>query len=1149
MVTVVAALVGATLLVVAPVRTAGAVTRVTASSFPLLVDPPDGLRPLPTGPSVDTIVDPVHSHVFISTWMPSDSLIVTDLAGTTIKVLAGLPGPRGMALGADGVSLYVALADGDAVATIDLVSLTERHRTHTGPTSCPQWLATAAGRLWVSYGCSGHTGAVAPIDPEIDVQALPDVPDSRYLTPPRLASASATGSVLAVAWGWWNGSLVDVFDVSGPAPVVIASRSRPEGLVGQGDVAVTPDATTVFVSGTKTGTRLAREGVIGFAASDLSEQGFYETGPYLGSIAVSPDGRHLAAAGTGTVAADLLVFPVGTLTPTHTRSFASSSARSVAWSPDGTTAYMPDTLTDGSPALHLVHGLSVDPGQIAVSAPPGVVAAGAPVIVSGHLVTTDGTPPTGLPMAVYRSGPDGTHPLPTLTTGAGGAFTLSDTPPGGGGYTYRFTWPGNAAHPPAAASGSVRVAGTPPAAALPAPPAGPGSDRPIGVAQFGSRVVDGRHGRLLASDPSAGIVAVLDLEGTRLGTIPGLPGADGMTLSPDGTTVYVALSAAAAVAAIDTALLVEVGRWSTLPFGLKPVEVAVAGGQLFFGYRWPATSRAGWGSLRLSAPAEVPTWDSVLGPIDMATFVTSPSDPDLLYSGAPTGSVYRMDASTTPPTVLASHPVATLEPGSQLSPDGIHLLRRGANVLDAATLATLSSPNYRGGPNTPYAGAYTTDGAYVAAAADLGGESVVRIWPRTATAPRRTFTFPGHVPFKGIAFTPDSSRLYAVTTAMAGDDSDPVLHVRHQPLADPGSVPAGDLFHALPPARILDTRDGTGGSNVPVGPATTLSVSVTGVGGVPPTGVTAVVLNVTATEPTAGGFLTVFPSDAARPLASNLNLLPAQTVPNLVVAKVGADGKVNVYNHTGTTHVIFDVLGWYSGPGGLVGARYNTLAPARILDTRDGTGTGGVLRPVGAQSSIAVGVTGVGGVPATGVTAVVLNVTATQPTDGGFVTVFPSGSARPVASNLNLRPGQTVPNLVVAKVGSDGKVNVYNHAGTTHVIFDVAGWFGTDGSAGGAAFRPLVPARILDTRDGTGGFRPAVGPSATTSVRVTGVGGVPAVGVSAVVLNVTATEPTTAGYLTVFPSGTPRPVASNLNVLAAETVPNLVVAKVGADGT
>ncbi|MGI8808176.1 MAG: hypothetical protein ACR2KK_10105, partial [Acidimicrobiales bacterium] len=92
--------------------------------------------------------------------------------------------------------------------------------------------------------------------------------------------------------------------------------------------------------------------------------------------------------------------------------------------------------------------------------------------------------------------------------------------------------------------------------------------------------------------------------------------------------------------------------------------------------------------------------------------------------------------------------------------------------------------------------------------------------------------------------------------------------------------------------------------------------------------------------------------------------------------------------------------------------------------------------------TVSLTVTGRGGVPAEGVSSVVLNVAVTQPTADGYLTVFPAGAARPLASNINFAPGQTVSNAVVAKVGAGGKVDIFNAQGATHVVVDVQGWFG-----------------------------------------------------------------------------------------------------------
>ena len=126
------------------------------------------------------------------------------------------------------------------------------------------------------------------------------------------------------------------------------------------------------------------------------------------------------------------------------------------------------------------------------------------------------------------------------------------------------------------------------------------------------------------------------------------------------------------------------------------------------------------------------------------------------------------------------------------------------------------------------------------------------------------------------------------------------------------TTPTGARYNPLTPTRVLDTGTGTGTPAAALGPGATLDVQFTGRGGVPSSGVSAVVLNVTVTEPTAHSHLTAFPAGETRPLASNLNFVPGQTVPNVVVAKLGAGGKVSLFNAAGSVRVIADVAGWYS---------------------------------------------------------------------------------------------------------------------------------------------------------------------------------------------------------------------------------------------
>ena len=364
-------------------------------------------------------------------------------------------------------------------------------------------------------------------------------------------------------------------------------------------------------------------------------------------------------------------------------------------------------------------------------------------------------------------------------------------------------------------------------------------------------------------------------------------------------------------------------------------------------------------------------------------------------------------------------------------------------------------------------------------------------------------------------------------------------------VSTPQSYQAGS-FVALSPTRLLDTRTGNGapGPSVPAGG--TITVQITGRGGVP-AGTSAVVLNVTAVAPTQPGYLTVYASGSARPSSSNLNFSAQQTVANLVVAPIGPDGKVRLFNgSSGSVQLLGDVAGYYRAGHPTVAGAFGALSPVRVLDTRTGNGT--VRAAVPAGGTIVVPITGRGGVPA-GTSAVVLNVTAVTPTRSGYLTVYADGTAAPASSNLNFNAQQTVANLVVAPVGADGKLRFFNgSSGTVQLLGDVAGYYRAGHPTVPGTFGALPPARVLDTRTGNGAARASVPAGGTIIVQIDGRAGVPSAGISAVVLNVTAAGPTRAGYLTVYADGSPRPGSSNVNFGAGRTVPNLVVAPVGADG-
>ena len=164
-------------------------------------------------------------------------------------------------------------------------------------------------------------------------------------------------------------------------------------------------------------------------------------------------------------------------------------------------------------------------------------------------------------------------------------------------------------------------------------------------------------------------------------------------------------------------------------------------------------------------------------------------------------------------------------------------------------------------------------------------------------------------------------------------------------------------------------------------------------------------------------------------------MVPGQTVPNMVLARVGSNGKVSIYNNTGSTDVVVDVLGCFDSDAN---GRYVSLSPRRVLDTRDGFGA--PLAQVG-QTPLELTLLGQVGIPSDGVSGVMLNVTAVAPTANTFITVYPTGTERPLASNLNVSGGQVIPNMVLARLGANGTVSMYNNGGTVDLVADVVGYF------------------------------------------------------------------------------------------------------------
>ncbi|MBM0255722.1 hypothetical protein [Micromonospora sp. 4G55] len=360
----------------------------------------------------------------------------------------------------------------------------------------------------------------------------------------------------------------------------------------------------------------------------------------------------------------------------------------------------------------------------------------------------------------------------------------------------------------------------------------------------------------------------------------------------------------------------------------------------------------------------------------------------------------------------------------------------------------------------------------------------------------------------------------------------------------------GTYYPLTTPSRLMDTRNGTGVSGRPIAPGETVELQVAGRGGLPTGGLSAVVLNVTVTGPTASSFLTVYPADEERPNASSINFPAGWLGSNNVTVKLSADGRIKVYNRTGYTHAVVDVSGFYAGsnwfqPMPPVGAQHHPLTPRRLFDTRT---DGGAIPARGSQE----GFVDFGPELSPKVRSLVLNVTAVAPAKAGFLTVWSGEGGLPISSTVNYAAGKVVPNLVVVKTRACTDCgrgyalpafSVYTSQ-TANVVVDLVGVFDDGTVADGLRFTPVSPTRIVDSRTGLG-TSGALGANVTR--KVTTPSALVTDATRALAMNVTAVSPTTSTVITVWPAdtGAAKPTASNLNPAAGQIVSNAVFTGIG----
>ena len=279
------------------------------------------------------------------------------------------------------------------------------------------------------------------------------------------------------------------------------------------------------------------------------------------------------------------------------------------------------------------------------------------------------------------------------------------------------------------------------------------------------------------------------------------------------------------------------------------------------------------------------------------------------------------------------------------------------------------------------------------------------------------------------------------------------------------SASSGTSYDPISPVRLADTRCSNtpkpafcASENLPtanqalstLGPLTHENVTVAGIDGIP-SNASGVVLNITAANTDSSGFLTVWPAGKPMATVSNLNWVSGKDVANRVMVPTGAGGSVSIYNgaYKGSVNFIVDISGYYTSSG----SKFQAVNPIRICDTRSSTitsyttecSTKGHLSP---GQVLSVQVAGIDGIPSSGISAVVANVTEVGSTsNGGYLSVLPGGTSvssgnPPTISDVNWgAAGQNVANLTIAKLGTNGNIEIFNSSGDTNIIVDVMGWY------------------------------------------------------------------------------------------------------------
>lgn len=412
------------------------------------------------------LVDESAGYVFLSEGQDSYSffenatygdpgIVVTDLAGTYLTTIDAGDGVEGMALSADGETLYAALGADSAVAAIDVSSITAATTTPSqtlldlNGTERPYSVSLQSGKLWVSYNPSTSSPPglstigyfdLSQADPVFDDQLLVNF-GYGWWDAPQLTSDPADSGVLMAYSEEDYPATVAAYIVDGQLGALANPSSLEvngqDGCDSANQLAVVPGGSEFITACGYPYSQYV------FSTTGLSQVGSYPAGAFPQAVAIA-SGTALVAAGTDTSttgAPSIYIYEPGGATPVNAYGFGADAngaqilaTAGLALSPDGSELYA--VTTDGSMyTLHVLDQPALPRTSLTLIGPATAAATGH-LTLNGTLTLANGPAPAGETVSVTRTSDSGTVTLPSVTTHAGGAFTVPDSPPAAGTDTY-----------------------------------------------------------------------------------------------------------------------------------------------------------------------------------------------------------------------------------------------------------------------------------------------------------------------------------------------------------------------------------------------------------------------------------------------------------------------------------------------------------------------------------------------------------------------------------------------------------------------------------------------------------------------------------------------------------------------------------------